>query len=37
MFFTKDSATGKYEEVTYQFVKTKVGDVFRVEALVKSR
>ena len=35
MFFTKDSATGKYEEVTYQFVKTKVGDVFWVEALVK--
>ena len=35
MFFTKDSATGKYEEVTYQFVKTNVADVFWVEALAK--
>ena len=37
MFFTKDSGTGKCEEVTYHFVKTKVGDVFWVEALVKPR
>jgi hypothetical protein len=32
-FFTKDSGTGKYEEVTYRFVKTNVGDVFWVEVL----
>jgi len=35
MFFTEDSATGSYEEVTYQFVKTDVGDVFWVDALGK--
>jgi len=37
MFFTKDSGSGKFDEVTYQFVKTKVGDVFWVEAFGKSR
>ncbi len=36
-FFTKDSGTGGYEEVTYEFVKTKVGDVFWVETLAKPR
>ena len=35
MFFAEDSGSGKYEEVTYRFVKTNVGDVFWVEALVK--
>ena len=35
VFFTKDSGSGKFDEVTYQFVKTKVGDVFWVEALDK--
>jgi hypothetical protein len=33
LFFDKDSATGRYEEVTYRFVKTNVADVFWVEAL----
>ena len=33
MFFTKDSATGKYEEATYRFVKASVCDVFWVQAL----
>jgi hypothetical protein len=35
VFLADDSGSGKYEEVTYRFVKTKVGDVFWVEALVK--
>jgi hypothetical protein len=34
-FFADDSGSGKYEEVTYRFVKTNVADVFWVEALVK--
>ncbi|NLE39410.1 MAG: hypothetical protein GX621_15420 [Pirellulaceae bacterium] len=33
VFFTKDSAPGAYAEVTYEFVKTAVGDVFWIEAL----
>jgi hypothetical protein len=33
LFIVKDSATGKYEEVTYEFVKAKVDDVFWIEAL----
>jgi hypothetical protein len=37
MFIDKDSALGAYAEVTYQFVKTKVGDVFWVEALAQPR
>jgi hypothetical protein len=36
-FIVMDSATGKYEEVTYQFVKAKVDDVFWIEALIKPK
>jgi hypothetical protein len=32
IFFVKDSGTGDYEEVDYQFVRSKVGDVFWVES-----
>ncbi len=35
LFFDEDSGSGRYEEVTYRFVKTNVSDVFWVEALVK--
>src|SRR5579872_1042008 len=35
VFLTKDSAPGSFEEVTYQFVKTDVGDVFWVQAVGK--
>jgi hypothetical protein len=34
-FLTKDSGSGRYKEVTYEFVKDRVGDVFWVEALIK--
>lgn len=33
VFITKDSAPGVYGEVTYEFVKANVGDVFWIEAL----
>jgi len=33
IFITKDSAPGTYNEVTYEFVKNKVGDVFWIEFL----
>lgn len=36
-FLTKDSGAGMYTQVTYEFVKTNVADVFWVEALIKSR
>jgi hypothetical protein len=32
VFIVKDSATGQFEEVTYQFVQSKVDDVFWIEA-----
>ena len=35
VFFDDDSATGNFEEVTYEFVKKNVGDVFWVEASIK--
>jgi C1A family cysteine protease len=31
-FITKDSGSGKFDSVTYEFAKTKIGDVFWVEA-----
>ncbi|MBN1589022.1 MAG: hypothetical protein JW888_05875 [Pirellulales bacterium] len=34
-FFTKDSGSGSYNEVTYEFVKKKVGDVFWIESRAK--
>jgi hypothetical protein len=37
IFLTKDSGSGRYKRVTYEFVKSKVGDVFWVEALSTSR
>jgi Papain family cysteine protease len=33
VFTVKDSATARYEEVTYEFVKTKVDDVYWIEAV----
>jgi hypothetical protein len=35
VFFDMDSATGNYEEVTYQFIKEKVDDVYWIEGVVK--
>ena len=32
VFVTKDSGTGTYSEVTYEFAKTKIGDVFWIES-----
>jgi hypothetical protein len=37
VFLTKDSGSGRYKRVTYEFVKGKVGDVFWVEALINSQ
>ena len=33
VFITEDSALNRFDEVTYEFVRTKVADVFWVEAL----
>lgn len=34
-FITKDSGKGKYSTVTYEFAKSKIGDVFWIEAPLK--
>jgi hypothetical protein len=36
VFLDMDSATGNYEEVTYQFIKEKVDDVYWIEGVVKN-
>lgn len=35
-FLTKDSGNGSFDSVTYEFVKSKVGDVFWVDAPLKA-
>jgi hypothetical protein len=37
IFIDKDSGTGSYRQVTYQFVKRNVADVFWVEALAQAQ
>jgi hypothetical protein len=37
VFFAKDSGSGKHKQVTYDFLKTKVHEVFWVEARTKSQ
>ena len=36
VFITKDSGPGAYREITYEFAKAKIGDVFWVESQPKS-
>jgi Papain family cysteine protease len=36
IFITKDSGSGKFDSVTYEFAKTKIGDAFWVDAPIKS-